>query len=322
MLKVSVIGLGAWGSALGLTAHRAGARVTMVGLEHNVEAVLKDRSVPLCPKVVFPKEMEITADLAVLAQSDLIVFVVPAQGLRACVEGVKDVLPKGIPLIIATKGIEQKTNLFVGELVSSLVDNPCCILSGPNFAKEIIQNLPACTVVAAKDEAVGVQVRDAFCHVHFRPYLSTDVMGVQVVGAVKNVLAIGCGIIKARGLGENALAAFVSRGLAEIKDLGVAKGGQLSTFLGLAGVGDVMLTCMSAESRNFQLGLSLGKENKVNKTLVANQTVEGFHTVKALKALSEKMGMDMPVCETIHRILYEGESVDTAIEVLLSRPLK
>ncbi|UNM06531.1 MAG: hypothetical protein H6925_02280 [Holosporaceae bacterium] len=121
----------------------------------------------------------------------------------------------------------------MGELVSSLVDNSCCILSARTFAKEIIQNLPACTVVAAENESVGEKIRDAFCHVHFRPYLSTDVMGVQVVGAVKNVLAIGCGIIKARGLGENALAAFVSRGLAEIKDLGVAKGGQLSTFWAL-----------------------------------------------------------------------------------------
>ena len=322
MLKVSIIGLGAWGSALGLTAHRAGSTVTMIGLAHDVQAISPQREVPLCPTVRFPDSMTLTADTQALATADVVVLVVPAQGLRACVEGIKDVLPKDIPLVIATKGIEQKTTLFVGELVSSLVPNPCVILSGPNFAKEIIQNLPACTVIAAADEAVGSQVRTAFCHVHFRPYLSTDVMGVQVVGAIKNVLAIGCGIIKARGLGENALAAFVSRGLDEIKDLGIAKGGQLPTFLGLAGIGDVMLTCMSAESRNFQLGLSLGKENRVNKDLVENTTVEGFHTVKALRALSEQMGIQMPVAETIHAILYAGESVDTAIETLLARPLK
>ena len=322
MLSISVIGLGAWGSALGMTAFRAGNQVTMIGLPEDIARLNSPKGLPFWEGMSFPKEICATSSYEGLRAADIIVLAVPAQSLKACLAGIRDHVELTTPFVIASKGIEQGTNLFVGEILEEVLDNPYAILSGPNFAAEILQNLPACTVIASTSEAVSLMAQDAFHHIHFRPYISSDVMGVQIVGAVKNVLAIGSGIIKARGLGENALAAFVTRGLSEIKTLGIHKGGRLETFIGLAGMGDVMLTCMSAQSRNFQLGLTLGKESRVDLKHVSQQTVEGFHTVKALKDLAEKEGIEMALSETIYAILYEGVAVDTAIEALLNRPLK
>ena len=322
MLRISIIGSGAWGSALGLTAHRAGSQVTMVGLPKDMSILKKTRQVPLTDGIKFPEDVDLSDTYDSLSQANVVVIVVPAQDLRQCLTQIKpDLSPRAV-VVVASKGIEQQTNFFMGQVVKDVLSNPLCVLSGPNFAKEVIQNLPACTVVASEDALVAERVREAFHHIHFRPYIGSDVIGVQVVGAVKNVLAIGCGIVRARGLGENAMAALVARGLDEIKTLGVSKGADIETFLGLAGVGDVMLTCMSAQSRNFQLGLSLGRADCVDSDFVNNQTVEGFYTVKALKNLAQSEGIDMPVSDMIYHILYNGIGVTEAIEGLLNRPLK
>ncbi|MFN7662662.1 MAG: NAD(P)H-dependent glycerol-3-phosphate dehydrogenase [Alphaproteobacteria bacterium] len=322
MLKVSVIGLGAWGSALALTAYRAGSHVTMIGLEHEVNHAHTHRNVKAFPDVKLPDAVTIDSSYDSLSVSDLVVFVVPAQSLRSCLRTIKCVINSDTPCVIASKGIEQSTGLLMGEVAAQEISNPIAILSGPNFASEIIRNHPAATTIGCKNKEKGQMVVQAFAHRNFRPYLNSDVIGVQIGGAVKNVLAIACGIVRARGFGENAVASLITRGLHEIKMLGLAKGAREETFLGLSGVGDVVLTCMGTQSRNFQFGFEMGQRQNVDRHFLSTTTVEGFYTTEALQTLIKLLKVEMPLCTMVYDVLYKNVHIDVAIESLLSRPLK
>lgn len=321
MLHVSVIGLGAWGSALGMTAYRAGSFVTMIGLASDVQHVKEKGHVASFPDIRFPDDIQIDHEHTSLSKADIVVCAVPAQLLRQCLKNLKG-LSGQVPLVIASKGIEQSTGYLMGEVAAETLPNPIAILSGPNFASEIIRNQPAATTIGCDDPMVGEKIIKALAHKNFRPYLNTDMVGVQIGGAVKNVLAIACGIVRARGMGENAVASLVTRGLHEIKRLGVAKGGRESTSLGLSGMGDVVLTCMGTQSRNFHFGFEVAQKNSVEKSTLASTTVEGFYTAEALQKVSGSLNIEMPLCTMVYKILYEGIKIDTAIEKLLERPLK
>ena len=321
MLKVSVIGLGAWGSALGVTAHRAGSDVTMIGFDHEVDRVKEKGCIAAFPDTPFPRKIKIESTHDSLKTADLVVFVVPSQMLRTCLKGLKN-LPETTPIMIASKGIEQSTGCLMGEVAQDVLKNPVAILSGPNFASEVMDGLPAATTIGCADQKIGKKIVQAFAHKNFRPYLNSDVVGVQIGGAIKNVLAVGCGIIRARGLGENAVASLITRGLDEMKTFGLSKGADISTFLGLSGVGDVVLTCMGTQSRNFLFGFDLATTNTINTKELEKTTVEGFYTTKALYDVAERLKINMPVCSMVYDILYEGVAVDDAISRLLERPLK
>ena len=196
-------------------------------------------------------------------------------------------------------------------------------MSGPNFAPEIAKTLPTATTLACADPKIRDRIVSALNYLNFRLYLNTDVIGAQVGGALKNVLAIGCGIAYGYGLGENSMASLITRGLVEIAELGVKKGGIQETFYGLSGLGDVILTCMGSQSRNYKLGRSIGRGAKVSDILQSTKTtVEGFHTAASTMTLSKKLGVHMPVCETVFKALYEGLDVPQAISFLLDRPVR
>lgn len=321
MLNVSIVGLGAWGSAIGMTAHRAGSSVTLIGLKAEVEHVKTKGFVPFFPDVPFPPEIRVENSQDSLANADIVIYAVPAQLLRVCLKETKN-LPADVPVLIASKGIEESTGCLMSEVVADILPNPVAILSGPNFASEIMRNKPAATTIGCQDLIVGQRIVKALAHQNFRPYLNKDVIGVQIGGAIKNVLAIACGMVRARGLGENALASLITRGLHEIKTFGIAKGAAESTFLGLSGVGDVVLTCMSAQSRNFQFGVEIAQQEHVNIESLSRTTVEGFYTAKALHQVMERLNIQMPVCTMVYEVLYKNIKIDTAMEALLKRPLK
>lgn len=321
MLHVSVIGLGAWGSALGITAHRAGSFVTMVGLESDVQRVKEKGHIASFPDICFPSSMQVEHTHDSLSHADIVICAVPAQLLRNCLKNLKG-LSGQVPLVIASKGIEQSTGCLMGEVAQEILPNPIAILSGPNFASEIVKNQAAATTIGCEDPVLGQKIISSLAHKNFRPYLNKDVVGVQIGGAVKNVLAIACGIVRARGMGENAVASLITRGLHEIKRFGVAKGGREATFSGLSGVGDVVLTCMGTQSRNFRFGFDLAQKNHVETEVLASTTVEGFYTAQALQKVSRSLNIEMPLCTMVYKILYEFVGIDEAIQGLLERPLK
>ncbi|HCI48695.1 MAG: hypothetical protein A2621_00555 [Alphaproteobacteria bacterium RIFCSPHIGHO2_01_FULL_41_14] len=321
MLNVSVIGLGAWGSALGVTAHRAGSSVTMIGLPSEVQHVQKTGSIVAFPDNPFPSDIRIDSAHSSLETADIVVCAVPAQLLRTCLESLPN-FPSKTPLVIASKGIEQSTGYLMGQVAEEVLVNPIAILSGPNFASEIMRNKPAATTIGCTNPSIGHRISQALAHKNFRPYLNTDVIGVQIGGAVKNVLAIACGIARARGLGENAVASLVTRGIHEMRLFGAVKGGRESTFLGLSGVGDVMLTCMGAQSRNSKFGFDLAQQDSVNIESLNHITVEGFYTAEALQTIIQELNLPMPLCTMVYQILYKNVKIDQAIEDLLNRPLR
>jgi glycerol-3-phosphate dehydrogenase (NAD(P)+) len=319
MSHITIIGAGAWGTALGLVAARAGAKVTLLTrsqMEGKESTVIMEHKA--FPGLTFDKPLTLTANKEILRHQDLVVFAMPAQANREAAQFYGSYLPKGIPLVITAKGIEHKTLRLMSEVFEEeLPSHPYAVLSGPNFAREIAQDLPAATTLATRSQAIMAPVLKAFTAPHFRPYMSNDVVGVQVSGAIKNVLAIAAGLATGAGFGENARAALISRGMAELIRLGQIKGGKLETFLGLAGYGDVLLTCTSPQSRNMYYGISLAQDKPVDNVLH-----EGALTAHTILALSQCHKIDMPICTMVHQVITKKISIKKAMEELLARPLK
>jgi glycerol-3-phosphate dehydrogenase (NAD(P)+) len=323
MLKISIIGTGAWGVALSMVAHRAGASVTLIGHRSDTVADLeKNRHIKAFPHISIPKDIKLTLSLENVRGADILIIAIPAQKMRALLGTLKSILSHKTILLIASKGIEQGTGLLMSEVADEVLGaRPLCILSGPNFAHEVAENLPTATAVGYRGQMDTAKILRGLSHKNFRIYLNEDTIGVQVAGAVKNVLAIACGIARSQELGDNAVASLISRGLEEIARLGVAKGAHLKTFLGLSGVGDVVLTCGGTHSRNFKFGFRMGKEKRHLPGFGAlGTTVEGVSTVEALRELAQKLKVEMPISEMVYKILYGGASISQAIEALLSRP--
>jgi len=326
MRSAGVIGGGAWGTALALVCVRAGLSVTLWAREPEVVAGINEthENPIFLPGVVLDPAVRATADLADLAEADLILNVTPAQHLRASLAAFAPHARAGVPMLLCAKGVEQASlKLMTEVLAETLPAAAPAVLSGPSFAGEVARGLPTAVTLACPDEALGRALAEAIATPTFRPYLAADMVGAEIGGSVKNVLAIACGIVEGRGLGRSAHAALITRGFAEMTRMAVALGGQAETVAGLCGLGDLVLTCSSPQSRNMSVGLALGAGQTLDQALAGKVSVaEGVASAPAVRALAAKLGVETPICEAVAAILAGEADVDDAIAGLLSRPLR
>jgi glycerol-3-phosphate dehydrogenase (NAD(P)+) len=321
-----VIGAGAWGTALAQVAGWAGLDVLLQAREPEVVESIRARRIneAFLPGVVIDDHVSVTGDLADLGACDLILAVPPAQHMRSTLQAFAAHHRPGVPVILCSKGIERGSlKLMTDVLAETLPAAPAAVLSGPSFAGEVARGLPSAVTLACADEALGEALMGTLSAPGFRPYLATDLIGAEVGGAIKNVLAIACGIAEGRGLGRSAHAALITRGFAEMTRMGVALGGQAETVAGLCGLGDLVLTCSSPQSRNMSLGLALGQGQTVEQALAGKRSVaEGYESAPAVRELATKMGVDMPISLAVAALLNGETTVEGMIGSLLSRPLK
>ena len=322
--KFGVIGGGAWGSALAETLARAGRDVVLWAFEIETISEINEfhSNRNYLPGVTLNKSVVATGKLADIAACDAVLLVAPAQHLGAIVEDLNKHLTRDIPLIICAKGIEQKTGRLMSDVVRKASPKGRVLaLSGPSFASEVARGKPAAVTLACDDAGMGQALMDAIGHKAFRPYLSDDLIGVQVGGALKNVLAIAAGIVDGKEMGNSAHAALVTRGFGELVQFGEAFGAKRETMMGLSGFGDLLLTCSSHQSRNMTLGRELGKGKPIEEILGGRRSVsEGVYTAGIAHRLAVEKGLDVPIMEAVYRVL-EGEiSVDQAIDDLMTRP--
>ena len=325
MKNIAIIGAGAWGTALAMVARRAGRNVVLQAHEPEVAAAINgshENSLFL-PGMALDPEIRATNDPAEAAvDTDVVLLVVPTQFLRAVLTGLSENLPSGVPVVICAKGIEQETLALMSEICEEVVPQaPVAVLSGPTFAAEVALDRPTAVTLASADKALGVGLSETLGTSRFRIYRSDDIVGAQVGGAVKNVLAIGCGIVEGRGLGDNAKAALITRGLAEIVRLGLAKGAKAETLMGLSGIGDLVLTCNAMQSRNFSLGVALGQGEALDGILAARTSVaEGVFSAASVSELAGSLSIDMPLSVAVDGILNHFADINATIEGLLARP--
>jgi glycerol-3-phosphate dehydrogenase (NAD(P)+) len=323
---VGVIGAGAWGTALAQVCARAGLQVTLQARESEVVAsIAADReNTMFLAGVKLEDAITASADMDALAACDLILAVPPAQHLRSALAALKPHLQAGVPVVLCSKGVEQGTLKLMSDVAAEVLPGqPIAVLSGPSFAGEVARGLPTAVTLACEDEVLGQKIGQAIAIPAFRPYWADDVIGAEAGGAVKNVLAIACGIVEGKGLGRSAHAALITRGFAELTRLAVALGGKSETVAGLCGLGDLVLTCSSPQSRNMSVGLALGGGQTLEQALAGKVSVaEGVASAPAVRALARSLNVETPICEAVAAILAGEVGVDSAILGLLSRPLK
>jgi glycerol-3-phosphate dehydrogenase (NAD(P)+) len=326
MIHAGVIGGGAWGTALAQVCARAGLRVTLWAREAQVVADIRaDHENKLfLPGVTLDAAVGASGDLQDLATCDLVLVVAPAQHLRSVLTGFSAFVRPGLPLVLCAKGVEQDSLKLMTEVAAEAVPQAAlAVLSGPSFAGEVARALPTAVTLACADEALGQKLAQLIATPTFRPYVANDMLGAEIGGAVKNVLAIACGIVEGRGLGRSAHAALITRGFAEMTRMAVALGGRPETVAGLCGLGDLVLTCSSPQSRNMSVGLALGAGETLEAALSGKLSVaEGVASAPAVRALAAKLGVEAPISEAVAAILAGEVEVDAAIQGLLARPLK
>ena len=324
--RAGVIGAGAWGTALAQVAGRAGLDVLLQAREPDVVDSIRERRIneAFLPGVTLDDRVSVTTELADLAACDVILAVPPAQHMRSTLTAFAPFHRAGVPIVLCSKGIERGSlKLMTDVLAEAIPAAPAAVLSGPSFAGEVARGLPSAVTLACADEALGEELMWTLSAPGFRPYLATDLIGAEVGGAIKNVLAIACGMSEGKGLGRSAHAALITRGFAEMTRLGVALGGQAETVAGLCGLGDLVLTCSSPQSRNMSLGLALGQGQTVEQALAGKRSVaEGYESAPAVRELANRMGVDMPISLAVAALLSGETTVDAVIDNLLSRPLK
>jgi glycerol-3-phosphate dehydrogenase (NAD(P)+) len=321
--QIAVLGGGAWGTALALTCARAGRQVILWEYEQrNAETLEKNRESRFLPGVRVDESIKITRDLEETAGGDAILIVVPAQAVRSVVSCLTSSIKKNMPLIACAKGIEHGTHKFMTEIIAECAPNALpAILSGPSFAADVARGLPTAVTIAATDAKVALDLAHALNAGTFRPYHSTDVRGVELGGATKNVLAIAAGIVTGKGLGASASAALTTRGFAELVRFGKAYGAKTETLMGLSGLGDLVLTCGTPQSRNFSCGVALGKGEEPH-TAAHGKLAEGIFTAPVLLEMAREKEVEMPIVSAVAAVLSKSMSVDAAIESLLTRPLR
>jgi glycerol-3-phosphate dehydrogenase (NAD(P)+) len=318
--SVAVIGAGAWGTALAGVAARAGREVVLYARDAGrASQIATSRKNPKLPDVRLDAGIGVTSDIARAARADVIVMATPAQNLREAVTALAPHLARATPVVASAKGIERGTHKFMTEVIAEAAPEAIpAILSGPSFAEDVARGLPTAVTLAAKDEALARALVQALGSSTFRPYHTTDVRGVEIGGAAKNVLAIAAGIVVGRKLGASAQAALTTRGFSELIRLGRACGARSETLSGLSGLGDLILTCGSPQSRNLALGIALGRGERPSRDKLA----EGEFTAPVLVELAASQDVDMPVSNAVAAILRGAATIDEAIESLLTRPFK
>lgn len=328
--KIAVIGAGAWGTALAMLLADKGHKVTLWMYEKDLaeETARTHENRVYLPGFTLPSSITVTSSLESAVQdSPVLLSVVPSHTVRTVTKQYASFLPKDAIIVSASKGIEIETLMPLSEIFRDVLPkefhNRLCFLSGPSFAKEVAQKMPTAITLASYGAAIGKKAQEILSNAYFRVYTNQDVIGVELAGSLKNVVAIAAGALEGMGSGYNTMAALLTRGLAEMARLGVAMGGNVTTFSGLAGMGDLVLTCTGGLSRNRALGIRLGKGEKLDDIMKGAKTVaEGVKTAKAARELAKKYHIDMPIVDEVYQILYEGKDPQRALQDLMTRELK
>lgn len=323
-----VLGAGSWGTALAIQLARVGLPTLLWGRDakHLAELARDRRNARYLPESQFPEQLQIQPDLqAALRASRDVIVAVPSHALRGMLQEIAPHLRSDARVAWATKGFELSTGLLPHQVAQAVLGErvPSAVISGPTFAREVGAGLPTAMTIASSDPTFASELAQRFSGENFRAYTSTDVTGVEVGGAIKNVMAIGAGISDGLGFGANTRIALIARGLVEMTRLGVALGARKETFMGLAGLGDLVLTCTDNQSRNRRFGLALASGEKVEaaqKTI--GQVVEGVLAARAVREVAQRAGVEMPICEQVYRVVYEGVAPKDAVKELMSRALK
>jgi glycerol-3-phosphate dehydrogenase (NAD(P)+) len=320
--RIAVVGAGAWGTALANVIARAGRVVTLLARDPALAAAIVSRGEsPRLPGVKLDERVAVAALATGKIEDDAVLLVVPAQTLRAAVGEL--VVAPGTPVVACAKGIERGTRRFMTEIIAECLPAAIpAILSGPSFASDVARGLPTAVTLAAPDEATAKMLAHSLGSAAFRPYHSTDVRGVEIGGAAKNVLAIAAGIVAGRKLGASAAAALTTRGFAELVRFGRAWGARPETLAGLSGLGDLILTCSSAQSRNFQLGRKLGEGMSLAEIGRAGELAEGVYTAGVLVEMAQERAVETPIAAAVSAVLDRALGIDEAIEALMSRPFR
>jgi glycerol-3-phosphate dehydrogenase (NAD(P)+) len=322
-MRLGVIGAGAWGTALAQIAATAGQDTLLWAREAEVVSAINEthENALFLPGVALSPAIIATSELAHLQACDALLVVTPAQFLGRVLA---EAQPGHRPLILCSKGIEAETQRLMSDVAADTCPQaPIAVLSGPTFAHEVAKGLPTAITLACADDGLGQHLAQRIAQPHFRPYLSTDVVGAEIGGAVKNVLAIACGVVEGAGLGQNARASLIARGFAEMTRFGVARGAQAETLAGLSGLGDLVLTCSSTSSRNFSLGKGLGEGQSAAALLADRRTVaEGAYTAPVLQQAARALGVEMPIVDAVCALLAGDMDVGGVMTALLSRPIR
>ncbi len=326
MTTIGIIGGGAWGTALAQCMAASDKKTVIWAMEkdvvdsinHHHENQVFLKGVPL------NNNISATQDLSYLAKNDILFVVTPTQYLRKTITDLKPHISDDKTIVICSKGVEIESGLLPSQIVAPILPkNPIAILTGPTFAIEIAKGLPSAVTLAMKDKESAVELAEILANKTLRMYPSNDVIGAQIGGAVKNVIAIACGIINGKNMGDSARAALLTRGLAEIARLSKAMGADKETLMGMCGVGDLLLTCSSMQSRNFSLGVALGQGKSLTEILASrNSVTEGVYTAKALIVMARNNAVDMPISEAVYKCLSETVNIDDIIIQMLERPIK
>ena len=322
--KIGIIGAGAWGTALSNILAK-NQNVILWAKEKNVcDNINKNQeNKRFLPKIKLSKKINCTTEINDVCNCDILFLVIPVQHLSSVLDKLKNSINTKTIFVCCSKGLEMNSLKLPSQIVSSIFPkNKIAIISGPNFANEIAKGLPAATVVASKNEEVSKKIANLIKSPTLRPYLSSDIIGSQIAGALKNIYAIASGIVVGKKYGENAVASIISRSYAEIATVAKSMDAKKSTLAGLSGMGDLFLTCSSKESRNFSLGIDLAKGKTLNEIIQKKFSIaEGAFTVRALKKLADKEKLDLPINEAVYRVLYRKKNIDSAIQELLNRPI-
>lgn len=320
---VGIIGGGAWGTALAAVMAQIHDNVLIWAREAEVVASINNahENRAFLQGLLLSRKIRATGDLSEMTGCGALLIVTPAQHVRATLGALPD---SGVPLLLCAKGIEAETQMLVSDIAAQVrPGSPLAVLSGPTFAHEVAAGKPTAITLATANQALGASLMRLIATPHFRPYWSDDVIGAEIGGAVKNVLAIGCGVVDGAGLGLNARAALIARGFAEMQRYGLARGARAETLAGLSGLGDLVLTCSSENSRNFSLGRGLGQGKEAAKLLADRRTVaEGAFTAPVLAQSAQALGVEMPIVAAVCALLEGNIAVDEVVHALLARPLK
>lgn len=323
-MNIAVMGSGGWGTALSCLLLENGHEVTLWSYTQDESDGLKTNGQnPFLPGVPMPRQLHYTADPACVAGKELVVLATPSFAIRATARKIRPFLEKGCVLVSVTKGIESETGARMSEIIEEETGATVAVLSGPSHAEEVARRIPTGVVVAAREQKVAERVQDVFMNERFRVYTSPDTVGIELGAALKNVIALCAGICDGMGLGDNSKALLITRGLSEMARLGIALGGRKETFAGLAGVGDLIVTCTSMHSRNRRAGILIGQGKSAQEAMrEVGSVVEGYYATQSAMQLARRAGVDMPIVEQAYAVLYENKDVHEVLTLLMSRERK
>ncbi len=326
-MNVTVLGSGAWGTALALVLLENGNQVTLWSFFQEESDRLKElHENPMLKGVPLPEELNLTADISCAAQSDVVVLATPSFAVRSTAQKLAPLVKQGTILVSVGKGIEKDTSFRLSQVIADEVGDKCpiVVLCGPTHAEEVGRGIPSAIVAASENRMAAHVVQDLFMSPRLRVYASPDVVGVEIGAALKNVIAVCAGVIDGMGFGDNTRAMLMTRGLTEIARLGMALGGKQSTFAGLAGVGDLIVTCTSMNSRNHRAGILMGQGKTIQQAMeeMGGAVVEGYYAAASARALAHKVGVEMPITEAAYRVMYEGQDINEAFQGLMTRGKK